>query len=318
MSAHEQAVILNADNKLGKKPYDLVSIDEIEKYYATTLAAKVNSYICANPSCGVSVTAVITQKNKLDRKRSPSSYFSAKPKSHIVGCDRQPKPKNSQQCESGSANPKEEKSKYRTKWVDPRSQTSQGGNDGSVGAQAPSEGGLGNGRGKVRGSISEKPSQGQSSLIKRFAEDWASMTVQERRSTNLDAPWNNGGTYFSAFVPLEFYRNRKIENLGELIYSGILKEAVQGRTGITLVLREPHSTKRPFWIWITNQTFNEGTSGTLLNDELNDLIKKDIEKEYRIFALGEFITQERETNSWWSLQVNHPAMVAILDSEYPN
>lgn len=35
MFAHEQAVILNADNKLGKKPYDLVSIDEIEKCCAT-------------------------------------------------------------------------------------------------------------------------------------------------------------------------------------------------------------------------------------------------------------------------------------------
>jgi len=38
MSAHEQAVILNVDHKLGKKSHDLVSIDEIEKCYTTTQA----------------------------------------------------------------------------------------------------------------------------------------------------------------------------------------------------------------------------------------------------------------------------------------
>jgi hypothetical protein len=318
MSTHEQAVILNVDYKLGKKPYDLVSIDEIEKCYTTTQAAKVNSYICANPSCGVSVTAVITQKNKLNRKRSPSSYFAAKPKSHIDGCDRQPKPKDSHQTGAGSTSPKEQKSKYRTKWVDPRSQASSGGNMGAVDTQTPPKGGVGDGRGKVRNSTSDKPSQGQSSLVKRFAEDWLSMTVRKRQSTPLDAPWNVGGSYFSALVPLEFYKNREIEGLGERIYSGALKEVVQGRTGITLVLQEPHFTGLPFWIWITSQTFSEGRSGSLLHTELDALIKADSQKEYRVFALGEFIKQTRGTRSWLSLQINHPAMVAILDNEYPD
>ena len=317
MSAHEQAVILNVDHKLGKKSHDLVSIDEIEKCYTTTQAAKVNSYVCANPSCGVSVTAVITQKNKSNRKRSPSSYFAAKTKSHIVGCNRQPKPKDSHQPQLGAANPKEQKSKYRTKWVDPRSQVSPGGNVGAIDTPTPTEGSFGNRRGKIRGSTSNKQSQGQSSLVKRFAEDWLSMTVRDRQSEPLDAPWNIGGNYFSAFVPLEFYMNREIESLGERIYSGTLKKAIQGRSGITLVLQEPHFTGLPFWIWITSQTFLEGTPGTSLHAELDNLIRTDSQKEYRVFALGEFIEHTRGSRSWWSLQVSHPAMIAILDSEWP-
>lgn|GEM_PF-3476277 len=317
MSAHEQAVILNVDNRLGKNPYDLVSIDEIENCYATTQAAKVNSFVCANSSCGVSVTAVITQKKRLNRKRSPSSYFAAKPNSHIVGCDRQPKPKELHQSESGSIAPKEEKSKYRTKWIDPRSQSGSSGSQEPIDAPASSEGDSGSGRGKVSGVTSNKPSQGQSSLVKRFAEDWLSMTVRERRSTPLDAPWNVGGSYFSALVPLVFYKKREIDGLGERIYSGILKDVVQGRTGITLVLQEPHLTGFPFWVWVTNQALNERASGTSLHTKLNKLIKTNSRQEYRVFALGEFMKQTRGERSWWSLQVNHPAMIAILVDDYP-
>lgn len=318
MSAHEQAVILNVDYKLGKKPQDLVSIDEIEKCYSTTQAAKVNSYVCANPSCSVSVTAVITPKSKLNRKQSPSSYFAAKPKSHIEGCDRQPKPKDSNQSGSGSSAPKEQKSKYRTKWVDPKSNVSSGGGSGSVDTPTTPAGGLESGRGKVQGSASDKRSQGRSSLIKRFAEDWLSMNVRERQSTPLEAPWNPEGNYFSAFVPLEFYKNREIADVGERIYSGLLKKVVHGRTGVTLILQEPHFTGWPFWIWITSKTFTEGRSGAALQVELNDLFKNKSHKELRVFALGKFIEQPREVNTWWSLQVNHPAMIAILDNEYPN
>ena len=116
----------------------------------------------------------------------------------------------------------------------------------------------------MRGSTSNKPSQGHSSLVKRFAVDWLSMTIRKRQSTPLDAPWNIGGSYFSALVPLEFYKNHEIDGLGERIYSGTLKEAVQDRTGITLVLQEPHFTGLPFWIWLTNQTFCERKCTTFL------------------------------------------------------
>jgi hypothetical protein len=65
---HQQAILVTANVNLGSSG-SLVSIDDIEKHYSTTIAANATvKYNCADPKCGVPVIAVITKLTKQTRK----------------------------------------------------------------------------------------------------------------------------------------------------------------------------------------------------------------------------------------------------------
>lgn len=61
---HQQAILVTGNAILGCAGTP-VSIDDIEKHYATTAAANAGAaYKCADPQCGVPVIAVITMLTK--------------------------------------------------------------------------------------------------------------------------------------------------------------------------------------------------------------------------------------------------------------
>ena len=306
---HQIAVLDNDAPTLNKRKGDEVKIEELESHYKTSAAAKVNKYKCANQNCGVFVTAVIPQKFKLDRQKSPSAYFTAKPVSHLPGCNRMPLAVKPGENGTGPLAPHSSRGKVPTKWIDPEQEdtTTGGGNSGGQNGGSTPRGINPNGH---TGGTGQNPSVSSSNRVERFASEWLNMGVRQRRATAFNAPWNPSGSYYSAFYPIKYFTKNDITTINKKIVVARIGSIFKGRSGYTITLKEKESSNLELKIWVQNITFTKGIKGKQLEDLLeNNMSSKNID----IYALGEFLKQISSAGNkeWLSLIVTHPSSIWI-------
>lgn len=137
--------------------------------------------------------------------------------------------------------------------------------------------------------------------------------MYERRQSPLTAPWNPGGSYYSAFFPLRYYPKIPVETLPESIFVGAFKSLVKGTTGYVITLAEIHPDGLDLRIWIQNPTFKVQPGGPALQATLEDLVNIRSQQPVTIYALGAFSKQIATTGNrtWYSLIVIHPHIVWI-------
>lgn len=303
---HQQAILVTGNANLGSAGTP-VSIDDIEKHYTTTTAANAGiAYKCADPKCGVPVIAVITRLTKATRKNSPSSYFRAnKSKPHVNGCTREPAPSvATTPSHGGQTSPA---SPNRTNapavWVDPLFQTGNAaGGGGSVSTTGTPSSRL---RG-TRGASGSGTSQGQSQMVEMFAKKWLAMNAATQRSSQLTAPWNPQGSYYTAFHAFAYHQTIDVLSTGQKIYVGMLKQVLKTASGYTVLLSEVNSEGEALEVNIPSSALQFGTSGAALNSRLGGFVSAT--KTAQVFALGTF---SRINSGTISLLVIHPHYVYI-------
>lgn len=303
---HQQAVLATAHPILGGVGAP-VSINDIEKLHTTTTAANAGiAYYCANQNCGVPVIAVITKVAKKGRKNSPSSYFRAKPsRPHIKGCSRAPAPLGIAVPTSAPtvAPSSPNRTKMPTVWVDPLAHASgiSGGSGSNSSTGTPSSGSHG-----THSSSGTSTSQGHSQMVEGFASQWLSTSSATQKATPLTAPWNPGGTYYSAFHPIKFRPTIDISTTGQKLYIGVLNSVVNTAKGSVIKLLEQNSDGAILEIFVTPATFLFGAAGSSLNSKLSSLASAP--KPIQIFALGTFSSAN---NGALSLSIPHPHYIHI-------
>lgn len=296
---HQQATLVSANVKLGNAGA-LVSIDDIEKHYATTAAANAAAkYKCADPKCGVSVIAVITKLTKQTRKNSPTSYFRASRKNpHVKGCSRAPVPTKvtttTHGGTAGQASPN--RTSAPTVWVDPLATAGSGVGGGGNATGTPSTGSRG-----TRGANGSGMSQGHSQMVETFAKKWVGMNAQTQRTTSLAAPWNPHGTYHSAFHPFAYNKAVDASTVGIKIYVGVVKQLINSPSGYIITLQEKNSGGEALEVLVPPAVFQYGAPGRALNSKLARLIGST--NPVTVFALGIF---SKNPTGAISLSVAHP------------
>jgi hypothetical protein len=306
---HQQAILTTSHPVLGNIG-DPVTIVAVEQLFATSPAANNGiGYKCADANCGIRVRAVITKLSK-QRKNSPSSYFAAKGTKHVQGCTRQPKPNASTNTHAVATAPASPNRSARPViWVDPRQVPASGG--ASVGGGGNAANGNG-GSGRGRNSHGSGTTSGRSKMIESYAIEWLSMTTHQKQSENLQAPWNPGGTYFSAFHPIWFYPNTDVNTVGEKIFVGTFKSVIKSKTGYVITLNEKNATGEELWIWVQDVAFSYGAAGASLKTRLvASAVSPSSFVGKRVFALENFTWNSGGKGPWSSIPVVHPHMMWI-------
>ena len=316
LHAPHDAAVLSCDAPALGIAGTLVNIWRLEGLYATTELANASAtYHCADPACGVKVSAVIVVKDKEGRKRSPSSYFSAKPHGHVGGCSRQP-------AESQSANPPEHETltaqPHRLNapvvWNDPEVKRMLSPVQPTVtllggGSRSGGHGGvtvLGNG---VSSTSTQK--------LENLALAWLHMRDDHQRlETKLAAPWNPLGSYFSAFRPLHLMARQPVHELGKRVFVGTLSVVNLIPTGFWLELLESHKDQRVLAFWVKREALAAHADGEALRQQLISLAGRDFGTSVGVYALGQFYLQEPKASNktWYSLSVSHPHNIWIHQS----
>ncbi|MYM28312.1 hypothetical protein GTP58_08245 [Duganella sp. CY15W] len=306
---HQEAILTTNHTILGPAGTP-VSIAKLEKLFTTTASANDDiGYKCADPHCGVRVKAVITVLSKKLRKNSPSSYFAAKGTSHAKGCTRMPKPATLTPLPptsgAGAASP--HRSAHPAIWVDPRTQPAAIG--GSPATVTGGSGGSG-GPGRVRTTSGGGTTQSRSQLVESYALAWIGMAMHEKRTEELLAEWNPGGTYFSAFHPIWFYSGTDVTAVGQKIFVGKFSSIIKSKTGYVITLAEKNSTGEPLWVWVQSHTFAAGAAGKALQQLMEACEKTPVNYVgKRVFALEKFTGNSGSKGPWSSIPVEHPHMM---------
>jgi len=296
---HDEAILTKGTGKIASTGSS-VTIDAVEKIYTSSAAVKAaESFICADPKCGVTVIAVITQSTKPGRKKSPSSYFRASPNPHQKGCTRRPSGTTTASSPlTGSKPAKPTKGTAPTKWTSPTA--SSGPSTTGTGARPPTGATTGTGTGAGTSTTGTGTSSSSSSRVERFAKSWKSMAIATRSSTQLSAPWNAGGTYASAFVDLAVNVLANATHSPMRIYRGTIARIHHGASGYSLTLSQAHSTGRDLLVWVQNGVSSSNPSGIKLWARL---AAGAVAVGTEVFALGQFGHNSRPTQSWYSLPV---------------
>lgn len=307
---HQEAIVDLGITPWGGKGTP-VNIQDLEKHYITTQSANTGiTYCCADPSCSVPVKAVITEVNKPGRKKSPSSYFRAKyrKQKHVIGCSHSSTSSTVTTTITGGTQPASPK---RTKapaiWIDPLINPAVNvvGGRGGTAATNSSNSSSNNTRG-IRGNNTSK---GQSKKVEVFAKNWGPMNVQQQKLEPLFAPWNTGGTYYSAFH--SFYQTASsqqtsVSNIGTKIYVGMVGTLTKTASDFIITLQAKDSTGATLKIHVQQSAFQFGRPSNALSKKLNGFVNF---TNLRVFALGEFI---RDTSSnELILSVLHPHYIYI-------
>ena len=262
---HEQARLTKSHEKLGQAG-DLVSIEDIEKIYSTS--AKANSAIeveCANPRCRVNVRITIISRTKLDRKITPSSYFRGK---HITGCDRKPKqptlaPTNI--SPTLGANPN--KSNIPAVWVDPiGTPPATGGSKPPSPNQTNTPGTATQGHSRTGAGTSKSQSQ----RVEKFAKEWLKLTQQTRKAQPLEAGWNPGGTYASAFYPFDYLNTQTMVPVGTRIHTASVASGMLSNGDFHIRLREQTPRATPKVVIINSAILNASNAGQALATKITN------------------------------------------------
>jgi hypothetical protein len=144
--------------------------------------------------------------------------------------------------------------------------------------------------------------------VEKFAEHWLGMTPSVRASTELNARWNPGGTFESAFWDLSAsvlpYGNVSPKR----IFRGTLREIQLGTTGYTLKLVERDSEDVELWVWLQAATQNSNASGRFLWERLQ---AGEVAIGSDVFALGEFMRTPRRNMEWHSLAIDNGYLIWV-------
>ncbi len=296
---HDEAILTKGTGKIASTGSS-VTIDAVEKVYKSSAAVKANeSFKCADPSCGITVIAVITQSVKPGRKKSPSSYFRAASKPHQPGCTRKPSGVTTVSPPLTGSNPANPiKGSVPTVWNAPT--TPPGPTTTGTVATPTTPPAAGAGTGAGTSTIGTGTSSSSSSRIEKFAKSWIAMSSATRTSTQLSAPWNPGGTYDSAFFDLAVNVLSSPNKSPMRIYRGTIARIYPGATGYSLGLSETHSTGIELVVWVQSGVQKSGPSGVNLWNRLNS---KAVTVGMEVFALGQFDHEVRPTRAWYSLPV---------------
>jgi hypothetical protein len=295
---HDEAILTKGTGKVAATG-GTVTIEAVEKVYTSSAQAKANeSFQCADQNCSVSVIAVITQANKLGRKKSPSSYFRAASKPHKAGCTRKSTgatPPSRPQSGSKPASPT--KGSAPTKWNAPITSAGTSTTGGATTPITPTSG-TGTGTGISRSGAGT--SNSSSSRIEKFALSWLAMTPTARASTQLSAPWNPGGSYASGFFDLAATTIANPATSPIRIYRGTIAIIHTGTTGYSLTLTQKDSTGTDLLVWVQNGVATSGPSGASL---WGRLASGTVAIGTEVFALGQFGHNSRGSRVWYSLPV---------------
>jgi hypothetical protein len=304
---HEEAQLVTDHVLLGQKG-DTVTIKSVERHFSTTAQANAGiTYKCADANCGVPTTAVITKLKKQSRKNSPSSYFRARRK-HIEGCARaskKPTPPTAPVAAAPTDKPaSSSRTSYPAVWVDPLITSANSASEKSTDSSGPNAGGR---SGISRNKHNTGISQGHSQMISRFATDWLSTSAQAQRTMALLAPWNKGGTYYSAFHPIMNWPDKALQDLGRKIFVGMLGSVKSNALSYALVLNDKNVYARTIEVVIPSNILPDSQPGLSLSKTLDNLIKSG-SKSTKVFALGEFKHQEGDI---LRLEILHPHYIYI-------
>lgn len=305
--SHHLARLTNGTGKLGSVD-GLVSIEDVEKIYSDSAQVKsTESFVCANPNCGVSVIAVIIKNQKNKRKRSPSSYFRASSTPHKAGCNREVlsiEPISSK-LPDGTKRARPIKAQVPTKWVAVSTER-------TIRAKKISDSTVSEKNNPHQNSGTSKKGKGtsvsQKTAVSLFAKPWLGMSLDFRKATKLSAPWNPGGTYDSAFRELAHRPLEADNNSERQIYVGIIKNIRAGVSGYTLELIETHVSGAPLRIWVKNETQNSDILGADLWIRLK---KGQVKLGSKLFALGEFYPNTRDKHFWYALPIKFGQYIHI-------
>lgn len=294
---HAEAILKKGSGKIAGTG-SLVTIDAVEKVYKSSAAANaVETFICADGECGVAVLAIITQRSKAGRKKSPSSYFRASPKPHRPGCTRRASgTATNTPAVTGSKSASPIKASVPSIWRE--AETSSGpktiDTSGSVSTHTKggSSGGyLSSGTGTNRRS---------SNSVEVFATYWKDMASSRRRSKQLTAGWNTGDTYESAFVNLISQPLAGSVPSRKKIYYGSISRIHSGTSGFSLTLSQTHSSGVELLIWVKKITEDSGSLGASLWKRLSH---GGVALGSEVFALGQFDHNARGTRVWHALPI---------------
>jgi hypothetical protein len=306
---HQQARLVAAFPAVAKAAGELISIEDLESFYSTSKAANAAlKFVCENTSCAVPVFAVITTTSKQYRKSSPTSYFRAGA-SQKHKCEKLAEVTVHEGSTSGGAI---SASPHRTsapiKWIDPRT-ASDGIGGGNIEANGDPEGN-GSGSGRQTNARGDGTSQGSSQRVEMFAKAWQAKTDYERKSTGLSAPWNQGGTFDSAFHTIRLWPN--VRDAPQCIFVAIVRTVVVYGTGYTIELVHSSSDGLALSLWIPDSCLAYGTAGHALRQQIVAASKSSaLIAGHEVFALGTFAEKRIKGSAILSLTVDHPQMMWI-------
>jgi hypothetical protein len=303
---HDEAILERGSGRVAPNGA-LVTIDAVAKVYSTSAAVKGHEkFKCADKRCRVAVLAVITAAVKAGRKKSPSSYFRASPKKHVTGCTRRhTEDEVPTQSLTGTNAARPNKASVPTRWIEPNVAPAGGTTvvDEDV---APELDGDGTGRGRTR--TGSGTSISSSMRVEKFAGAWLDMTPNTRASTELNAAWNPGGTFESAFWVLADSMLPHGDASPKRIFRGALREIQLGTSGYTLKLVERDSEDVELWVWVQKATKESNASGRVLWERLETgkvVIGSDV------FALGHFVRTTRPNKEWQSLAIDNGHLIWV-------
>lgn len=296
---HDEAILTRGTGRIASTGSS-VTIDAVEKIYTSSAAVKAAEFfVCADPKCGVTVIAVITQSTKPGRKKSPSSYFRASPNPHRRGCTRRPSAVTTASPPLiGSKPAKPTKGTVPTKWKPPTA--SPGPSTAGTGTPPSTSATAGTGIGTGTSATGTGTSSSSSSRVKHFAKSWKTMAPATLASTELSAPWNAGETYASAFMDLAVNVLASAAQSPIKIYRGTIARIHHGTTGYSLTLSQAHSTGKDLLVWVQNGVPSSCPSGAELWSRLTSGA---VAVGTEVFALGQFDHNSRPHRVWYSLPV---------------
>ena len=304
---HDKARLVTPFPALMREIGELIAIEDIEDHFLDSQSANAKlEFQCADPTCAVPCKAALVKLAKVNRKRSPSSYFYASKRSTPHTCDLHPKPNELLAAPAETvlaASPSRGASP--AKWIDPLVLAlKQGGHDTLPMQPTSHSHSASDGRGGVQ-SVGNGTSRGTSQRIERFAKEWQKLTVNERKSKELVARWNPRASYYSAFHPLMYWPDiRQIQNK---IVVATVKAVYSYSSGFAIELAQRCVTGVELRFWIPNQCMSFKPDGATLREQLNLCVaSKQRVQGKEVFALGTFVERTVSGRKLRSLEIPHP------------
>ncbi|RST54049.1 hypothetical protein [Variovorax sp. DXTD-1] len=307
---HEEARLKSPFPAAARFVDDLISISLVEKHFKTSHDANnALTFVCAD--CGVPVSAVIIEPFKVGRKITPSSSFRRRDPNHPHTCNREPAPDDSTRVSAGEgkipANPNRDM--WPTRWVDPRV-TAAPSAPGGAGPN-PQVGGQSGTGSRNRNGSGSGTSESQSQTVEKFARGWHSMNLASRKTQSLAASWNSGGTFFSAFHPLDYDPNVPRGHMK--IFVGTAREVVAYPDGFDVMLHERQMGGPELCVWIpTTPCLAQGAAGAALQKQLLGYANTPVwTRPVQVHVLGTFDRHVGLPDPVLGLELGHPHMIWI-------
>lgn len=299
---HEEAILNSAHSVLGPLG-KVITIGDVKAVFNSTTAANANeSYRCADGKCGVALTAVIIVPKKIDRKTSPASHFRA-PSGHKSGCVRVASPTSQTpvQPANGSLPASPASFGFPVVWVDSLAASGNAKTHGANPALNTPVGPGSPGSTRQRGTAGTGTSKSRSKVLSMFAAAWKGMNAATQKNTLLQAPWNTGGTYYSAFNNLS-YAKHDVLTLGTKIHVGTISSVTDTGTVYKILLAEKNGLNGEALILEVMKADLIAAAGAQLNTALALLSATPPATAMFAYVLGAFSGSGKTLR----LQVPHP------------